>query len=224
MKETAVAAVAASVFVTVSAFAIPIQVDLGPSDVALGAQVVSFAAPDVQFQGQNLGIDFTFQNAQFIRLFTQTNFFSLDVFFRINNATSLPMFTGTGYASDQQGGALGPPATVQAFPVTNGASEIIGMDFDFTPVINNARPVDIYDLHLDLTLPDSPTFGFGSGPFGGIVLGANILGIGPDIPADVIPETGASIGLFALGIAVLIAARVLETLASATQSASNPRL
>jgi len=132
MKGSAVVAVAASVFVTVSALAIPIQVDLGASGVVASNRIVSFPAPNVLFQGQNLALDFTFQDPQFIRLFTDTSSFLIDVFLRINSAPLSTALSGTGYLTNQHGAALGPPVALQTNPVTDQVNET-GVDLVLTP-------------------------------------------------------------------------------------------
>jgi hypothetical protein len=48
------------------------------------------------------------------------------------------------------------------------------------PLTSNAVPADAYGVHLDLTLPDSPGFGFVSSPNpSGFGVFGNIFGIGP---------------------------------------------
>ena len=207
MKGKAVAVVGVSLFITASALAIP--VDLGPSDVVAGNRIVSFPGPTVHFEGQNLALDFTFQDPQFIRLFTDTSSFLIDVFLGINSAPLSTTLSGTGYLTDQHGAALGPPVALQTNPVTDNFNET-GVDLVLIPPINNlARPIDVYDFHFDLTLPNSPTFGFGldNDTSDAIIFGGNIFGAGPDIPADVIPETGETIALLALGLVVVGGAR-----------------
>ena len=78
-------------------------------------------------------------------------------------------FTGSGFLEDNQGGALGPTITLQAFPVTDLGNQT-GVDLLLRPLASNAVPGDAYGFHLDLTLPDSPGFGFGSGPAGGVTI------------------------------------------------------
>ena len=166
MKKNVIVAAVASLFVAPLAFAIaiPIQVDLGPTGVVFGSRTVDLPAPNVQFQGQNIVFDFSFRNGEFIRLFTATKSFQMDAFFRINNAPLPPLnFAGSGYLTDNLGGQLGPAVSLQAFPVTDLVSEV-GVDFLLRPLTSNAVPADVYGIHLDLTLPDSPGFGFGSGP------------------------------------------------------------
>ena len=80
------------------AVATPLWVDLGPTGVIHNSRTVDLCAPNVQFAGQNIDIDFSFEkgNSQFIRLFTATNnSFQIDVFFRINNAPLPALNFGT---------------------------------------------------------------------------------------------------------------------------------
>jgi hypothetical protein len=186
-------------------FAIPVPIDLGPTGIVNGSRTMDLAAPNVQFQGQNIVIDFSFQNGEFVRLFTATkNSFQIDAFFRINNAP-LPglNFTGSGFLTDDQGGELGPPIALQAFPVTDLVHEV-GVDLLLRPLTSNAVPADVYGIHLDLTLPDSPGFGFGDGPIGGITFDANIFGIGPGIPRDIVPDGGSTALFLAITLGGLI--------------------
>ena len=154
-------------------------------------------------------MDFSFQNGQFIRLFTATKSFQIDAFLRINNAP-LPSlnFTGSGFLEDNQGGALGPTMTLQAFPVTDLNSQT-GVDLLLRPLASNAVPGDAYGFHLDLTLPDSPGFGFGSGPAGGVRFDANIFGIGPPpgIPRDIVPDDGSTALFLGITLAGLVSMR-----------------
>jgi hypothetical protein len=191
-----------------AALAIPIPVDLGSTGIVEGVRQVSVTAPDVSFQGQNIIFDLSFQSDQFVRLFTATTFFQIDIFFRINNAPIPQNFAGSGYLTDKNGQALGPSVTLQAFPVTNLVSEI-GVDFLLRPLTSNSIPADAYGVRLDLTLPDSPGFGFVNTPApGAIVFDGNIFGIGPGIPANVIPEGGCTFVLFALAFGAVLAVRI----------------
>lgn len=213
MKKNAIAAAAASLFVAPFAFAIPIQVDLGPTGVVYGSRPpMDLPAPSVQFQGQNIVIDFTFQNGEFIRLFTGTDSFQMDALFRINNAP-LPAlnFAGSGYFTDNLGGQLGPPVSLEALPVTDLVNEI-GVDFLLRPLTSNAVPVDVYGIHLDLTLPDSTGFGFGDGPNGWVTFDASVFGIGPGVPRDIVPDQGSgTLVLLSIGLLGPILARLRLT-------------
>jgi hypothetical protein len=189
-------------------FAIPVPIDLGPSGLVNGSRTMDLAAPNVQFQGQNMVMDFSFSNDSFIRLFTATHWFQIDAFLRINNAPLPPLnFTGSGYLTDK-GGALGPAVTLQAFPVTN-VNHQVGVDFLLRSLMSNAVPADIDGIHLDLTLPNSPGFGFGDGPVGGITFDGNIFGIGPPpgIPRDIVPDEGNTALFLAMTLGGLISMR-----------------
>ena len=198
---------AISLLAAATALAISIPVDLGPTGIVQGVRQVSVAAPNVSFEGQNIILDFSFQNGEFVRFFTATNFFQTDVFFRINDAPIPQNFTGSGYLTDKNGNALGPSVGLQAFPVTNLVSEI-GVDLLLRPLTSNSVPADAYGVYLDLTLPDSPGFGFVNTPApGAIVFDGNTYGIGPGVPADVVPDGGGTFALLTLGFGAVSAAR-----------------
>ena len=190
------------------AVAIPLQVDLGPTGVVHDSRTVDCGAPDVQFAGQNIDIDFSFKNGQFIRLFTATNnSFQIDAFFRINNAP-LPAlnFGGSGFLTDNHGAELGPAVTLEAFPVTQHFHEV-GVDLVLRPLTSDVVPVDVSGIHLDLTLPNSPGFGFGDGPVGGVTFAANVFGIGPGVPRDIAPDFGSTALFLTIALGGLIAMR-----------------
>src|SRR5438045_3728889 len=163
------------------AVATPLWLDLGePTGVLHSSRTVESGAPNAQFAGQNIDIDFSFRDSQFIRLFTATNnSFQIDVFFRINNAP-LPAlnFAGSGFLTDNHGAELGPAVTLEATPVSNPFHQT-GVDLVLRHLTSDVVPDDVYGFHLDLTLPNSPEFGFGHGPPGGVTFDGNIFGIGP---------------------------------------------
>jgi hypothetical protein len=206
MNKGCIIAISAFFLARSLAVAIPIQVDLGSQGVFTFSQSISFPEPAVQFQGQNIQFDFTFQNDEFIRLFTATQFFDVDVLLRINNSPSPLLFTGIEYLTDSSGAPLGRPVSIQAFPVTNGINEVIGTDFFAIPSIGSARPVDIYGIHLSLNLPNEPAFEFPGGTSGAITFDSDIYGIGPNIPADIVPEP-STMWLLTLGVIASISVR-----------------
>src|SRR5438874_3172483 len=188
-------------FLTVAAFlvsgsvavATPRWVDLGPNGVVHDSRTVDLRAPNVQFAGQNIDIDFSFKNGQFIRLFTATNnSFLIDVFFRINNAP-LPAlnFAGSGFLTDNHGAELGPAVTLEAFPVTHHFDQV-GVDLVLRPLTSDVVPVDVYGFQLDLSLLNCPGFGFGDGAPGGVTFAADVFGIGPGVPRDIVPDFGST--------------------------------
>lgn len=193
------------------AVATPLWVDLGPSGVVHDNRTVNSGAPNVQFAGQNIDIDFSFQNGQFIRLFTQTmNSFQIDTFFRINNSPLPLNFTGSGFLTDSHGAELGPAVTLEVFPVTHHFHEV-GVDLVLRPLTGDVVPVDVYGIHLDLTLPNSPEFGFGGGPPGAVTFAANVLGIGPGIPRDIVPDVGSTALFLTIALGGLISMRARVT-------------
>jgi len=191
------------------AVATSLGVDLGPPGVKDSVIPADLAAPNVQFQGQTIAMDFSFQNGQFIRLFTATKSFQIDTFFSINNAPLLPPlnFTGSGFLEDNQGGALGPTIALQASSVEDPDSQT-GVDLLLRPVTSNAVPGDAYGFHLDLTLPDSPGFGFGDG---GVTFDGNVFGIGPGIPRDIVPDFGSTALFLTIALGGLISMRAWVT-------------
>jgi hypothetical protein len=205
-------AVAAFLVLGSVAVATPLWVDLGPTGVVYNSRTVNSGAPNVQFAGQNIDIDFSFENGQFIRLFTQTmNSFQIDAFFRINNAPLQALnFTGSGFLTDSHGAELGPAVTLEAFPVTHHFHQV-GVDLVLRPLTGDVVPVDVYGIHFDLTLPNSPGFGFGDGPPGGVTFAANVLGIGPGIPRDIVPDFGSTALFFTIALGGLISMRARVT-------------
>ena len=203
-------------FLTVGAFlvsgsvavATPLCVDLGPTGVVHDSRTVDLWAPNVQFAGQNIDFNFSFENGQFIRLFTATNnSFQIDAFFRINNAPLGALnFGGSGFLTDNHGAELGPAVTLEAFPVTNPFHQT-GVDLVLRPLTSDVVPGDAFGFHLDLTLPNSPSFGFGHGPPGGVTFDGNIFGIGPGVPRDIVPDVGSTVFLLTIALIGLISIR-----------------
>ena len=201
------------------AVATPLWLDLGETGVVNGSRTVELPAPNVQFQGQNVVFDFSFQSDEFIRLFTATKHsFQMDAFFRINNAPLPPLnFAGSGFLTDNLGGQLGPAVSLKASEVTVGigVNEVqVGVDFLLRHLTSNAVPGDVFGIHLDLTLPDSPGFGFGHGPPGGVTFDGNIFGIGPGVPRDIVPDFGSTALFLTIALGGLISMRARVTTAA----------
>ncbi|PYL45977.1 MAG: hypothetical protein DMF40_14165 [Verrucomicrobia bacterium] len=169
-------------------------------------------APNVQFAGQNIDFNFSFENGQFIRLFTATNnSFQIDAFFRINNAPLGALnFGGSGFLTDNHGAELGPAVTLVALPVTLGFHQV-GVDLLLRPLTSDLVPADVNGIHLDLTLPNSPEFGFGDGPPGGVTFAGNVFGIGPGVPRDVVPDFGSTALFLTIALGGLISMRAWVT-------------
>jgi hypothetical protein len=59
------------------------------------------------------------------------------------------------------------------------------------------RPLDFYDVHFDLTFPTNPAVVTG-GQFR-LLSNTGPFGIGPGLPADIVPDTGSTAILLGLG-------------------------
>ncbi len=59
------------------------------------------------------------------------------------------------------------------------------------------RPLDFYDVHLDLTFPTNPGV-VTEGQFR-LLSNTGPFGIGPGLPADIVPDTGSTAILLGLG-------------------------
>ena len=59
------------------------------------------------------------------------------------------------------------------------------------------RPLDFYDVHFELTFPTNPAVVTG-GQFR-LLSNTGPLGIGPRLPADIVPDTGSTGILLGLG-------------------------
>ena len=195
------------------AVATQLWVDLGPpTGVLHDSRTVKSGAPNVQFAGQNIDIDFSFEDSQFIRLFTATNnSFQINVFFRINNAPLGALnFAGNGFLTDNHGAELGPAVTLEASSVTRHFHQV-GVDLLLRPLTSDVVPVDVFGFHLDLTLPNCPGFGFGDGPPGGVTFAADVFGIGPGVPRDIVPDFGSTALFLTIALGGLISMRASLT-------------
>src|SRR5205823_2008972 len=116
-------------------------------------------------------------------------------------------FAGSGFLTDNHGAELGPAVALVAFPVEQDFHQV-GVDLVLRPLTSDVVPDDVFGIHLDLTLPNSPEFGFGDGPPGGVTFDGNIFGIGPGIPRDIVPDTGSTLLLLSLGSLIPVVARM----------------
>jgi hypothetical protein len=98
--------------------------------------------------------------------------------------------------------------TLEAFPVTNPFHQT-GVDLVLRPLTSDVVPDDAYGFHLDLTLPKCPGFGFGDGPPGGVTFAANVFGVGPGIPRDIVPDFGSTALFLTIALGGLTSMRAL---------------
>ena len=193
-----------------SARATTINLDLGARHHVTWKVTNSFAALNgTDLQGQTLSLDFTFSHGEFVRLFTITNnsFVAL-LKLQTNSSDMVDFLNGTGFLVDKHGNPLEAPQQLGSASGNNG-SLAAGL-FPLLPG-DLQRPLDFFGIHFDLTLPVSPSisitgeeFLFRSdrrGPFG----------VGPAIPADIVPDTGSTVLLLGLALLGPILARLRLT-------------
>jgi len=208
----------ATLAITFQAKATSITIDLGPSrimekgpDPANIQRLFSATFADLNglhLTGQSVQLDIAFREDQFIRIFTASPGFSINLAFT-TNAGTFPGFLGvasTGSLLDQNanefgGGALGRAASSDGrifgglFPGTlsDGASNGL-MD---------GGPYDAYGIRFDLVLPNNPGVQITSSQFAFYTESLlSAFGIGPNIPADIVqlPDSGTTWSLFAVSL------------------------
>ena len=75
------------------------------------------------------------------------------------------------------------------------------MSVDLIPTVG--RPFDFYGVHLDLTFPTNSTVDVTGGQFR-LLSNTGPFGIGPGLPADIVPDTGSTAILLGLGFVGII--------------------
>jgi VPDSG-CTERM motif len=175
---------------------VAIPINLGPPGTLATDTTISFGDLNgTGLLGQNLSVDFVFTSSEFVRLFTITTDFSAFVTLQTNSSSFVGFLSGTGYLTDSLGNALEPSETLGSASSSNGS-----MTVGLFPTVG--RPIDFYGVHLDLTFPTNPALVTGghfrllsnTGPFG----------IGPGLPADIVPDSGSTAILLGLGFVGII--------------------
>jgi hypothetical protein len=195
--------------------AITIPIDPGPQGRVRGDETISFAALDgLALSGQTISLDYTFTGDKFLRMLPETSKSFIFLVILDTNATGfLPWPTGSGFLTDANGNDIGgdfagggsssgqPGEQLDAgfalFPLLlNGGSDVLPVTDHF----------DFSGAHFDLTFPDVQ---------GSQILDARLLlltnanhpwndvwVIGPHMP-----DSGATLSLFALGVLATLALR-----------------
>jgi hypothetical protein len=187
----------------------PIEIDLGsPPKITSDLSVPFNALNGTNVGGQTLSFDLAFSNNEFVRLFTITSpLFDVLLSLQTNGSGPLDFLQGSGYLIDSQGSAI------PGFGVTGSASGnnllSIGLfpllkDINGTPNNDLPRPLDFSGIHFDLIFPDigSPSVQVTGGQLELVSNPDEVFGIGPGIPRDIVPDTGSTLFLLALGAAV----------------------
>jgi VPDSG-CTERM motif len=182
---------------------ITIPINLGPPGTLATDTTISFSDLNgTGLVGQNLSVDFLFTGSEFVRLFTVTTDFSVLMTLQTSSSIPLGVFLhGTGYLTDSLGHALEPSETLGSASSSNSLS--VGL----SPTVG--RPLDFYDVHLDLTFPTNPGV-VTEGQFR-LLSNTGPFGIGPGLPADIVPDTGSTAILLGLGFfGIILATHCLD--------------
>ena len=193
------------------AHAIPITVNLGPPRfrVALDQNdqfIVPTMAPVNELNGQTLSLDYTFNDHQFVRLYSDTSR-GFDVAANLlcfgDGTINEPSFQA--WTVDQNGQRNSGIWSISGGSIVTSGPTEVGLLLGFVfPVLGTPQNrFDFYGLHMDVTLPTSTDFDvigsnfyFSPDGFGRV---KNQFGVGP----FGVPDTGSAVGLFLVGLAVL---------------------
>ena len=193
-----------------NAKAIAIAINLGAPPNITSQVTTSFDALNgLTLAGQDVSLDFTFTSAEFVRLFTVTSgSFSTLVTLQTNGSGLVGFLDGTGFLVDQNGNPLQTPQTLGSASGNDG-SMIAGL----FPLFSNQLhpPLDFYDVHFDLTLPLKTSLSITGAEFALKSEPGQPFGIGPGVPADIVPDTGSTLLLLGLGFLGPILARLRLT-------------
>jgi hypothetical protein len=212
-------AAALSLFVaTTAANATVISAELGPSRVVVegphyvAAQTTPIGLDGVPLAGQNISFDIAFINGHFIRAFTRTTNLFIDLRIPLNSvvpysedfAGQFP--AGSGYFLDQNGNPIGPASGLSLyFDALNFFLSDIQLVSSLAP--NTPRPLDIYGFHFDFAVPSVPGAEFVEDQMSFpsvVIFSGREFGIGPDIPRDIVPESGDTLALLSIGVVGLL--------------------
>lgn len=213
LRDGALAALVA-VF-TGTAQADPIKVDLGPSHTVT-SQTPPSTFDDLNgtaLSGQSLSVDFGFLNDEFVRVFSVTSdAFQVLIKLQTNSVGFTGFLDGTGYLIDINGDPI-PGYGITGSAAGSDGSMAISLfpllkDEDGTPNDDLLRPFDFYGVHYDLTFPDvnDDTIFVTTGEFA-LSADGGVFGIGPGIPDNIVPESGATLLLLGIGLLVSICLR-----------------
>lgn len=214
-----------STFCTISAFlalagssaATTITADIGPQGIVGAGErdYVLNGLYGIPLQGQNWSLHITFSRDEFIRLYTASyypngtsgsNFgeltFDVLALLQTNATGSLDYPTGTAYAFGSTGNPVIPVQTTGGGSVSGFGALRVGVGvFPLLNQTNPSLPLDFYGVHFDLTLPFSANHQIESGTLR--LVSNSVYGVGPGIPANMVPEGGSSLLLFGVGLAAI---------------------
>ena len=187
-----------------------IPIDLGPSGLSRGTDRIGFSGLNGTSVTGNYAVDFLFANNAFVRLFTITDrSFCANLNLQTSASELVGFLQGTAYLIDAHGSAI-PGYGITGSASSSDGSMAIGFfpffkDQDGTPNAELKKPLDFYGVHFDITFPVDPSFEVTGGQFF-LTSGETIFGIGPNIPADIVPDAGNTALYLGLAILLLFAA------------------
>ena len=171
---------------------VTIPINLGPPGTLATDTTISFSDLNgTGLVGQNLSVDFVFTSSEFVRLFTVTTDFSVLMTLQSSSSSLVGFLSGTGYLTNSLGNPLEAPETLGSASSSTGS-----MSVALIPTVG--RPIDFYGVHLNLTLPINSTFHVTEGEFR-LLSNTGPFGIGPGLPANIVPDTGSTAILLGLG-------------------------
>jgi len=194
---------AVSLGAIVSAQATTIDLDLGTPPQVTSQVSSSFDALNgTALQSQTLSLDFTFSHGEFVRLFTATSssFVAL-LKLQTSSVSQVDFLSGTGFLVDQHGNPMQPPQQLGSASGNNGL--LAAGLFPLLPG-DLSRPLDFFGIHFDLTLPMSPFVVITGEDFLFQSDGNAPFGVGPGVPADIVPDDGSTALFLAITLAGLI--------------------
>lgn len=187
-----------------------IEIDLGNAGTLHRRVEVPFSDLNgTGLAGQTLSLDFEFGNGEFVRLFSATNkTFACLVTLQSNVGDYAGFLNGTGYLLDDQSMPEQSPLELGRASSDDGS-----MSVGLFPLFGGLKkPLDFFGVHLDITLPVDASFNVVGGDFilnsSGSTL-SDRFGVGPGVPRDIVPDSGETLLLLALGLSsFLVPARV----------------
>jgi hypothetical protein len=162
----------------------------------------------IPLMGQTLSLDFTFANNGFVASAPGTPQMTVGLVVQTNNTdlSQVLQFVfnlGSGYLVDIDGNALTPATTF-----TSGGAGLqapgIGL---FEVGFGVSGQLNIYGVHLDIPIPNEPSYQFGPGipsPFGPgsyLTFSDFVGGVGYDMVPPPVSDTGSTVMLLGAGLA-----------------------
>ncbi len=198
---------------TQGARATVIGIDPGPAPTIASEAEVSFDDLDgTALLGQNISLDFTWTGGKFIRLFSSTNpSFATLLTLQTSGSGLVGYLDGTAFLVDQNSNQLGETLDLGSASKDDGS-----ITAGFSPLLSAAvgTPLTFYGIHFELhfepILPDNASLFVTGGTLDFRTAGAgpnDRFGIGPGVPADIVPDSGATFILLGLSLAALLATK-----------------